>query len=363
MSERLYYYDSYLSQFSGRVIWRSEDGPEVALDRSVFYPTSGGQPHDLGQLNGIAVLEVKEVGDRVVHRLEAPLRDDQVHGEIDWGRRLDHMRQHTGQHLLSAVMEEQFGLRTVSFHMGAGYATVDVEPNRAADWGAVERAVNERLMEDQAVRVSFEDAAMAKGLRKAPDREGLLRIVTIEGTDRSACGGTHVRRTGEVGCIVLGGTEKVRQSTRVGFYCGARARVYLRGKLEEARGWRERFAEVDKQRRKLALELAGVAGERKYSELNTGQGRVLWREEVKEVGEELRASVQAYLEKPGAMVLLSSEGTVLLGAHPDVGVDCGARLMAAIALCGGKGGGSAKLAQGTIANRSRWGEAEAALLA
>ncbi len=363
MSERLYYYDSYLSQFSGRVVRRSEDGLEVVLDRSAFYPASGGQPHDLGQLNGIAVLEVKEVEDRVVHRLEAPLLDDPVRGEIDWGRRLDHMRQHTGQHLLSAVMEEQFGLRTVSFHMGADYATVDVEPSRAVDWGAVERAVNERLMEDRAVEVSFEDGATAKGLRKAPDREGLLRIVTIEGTDRSACGGTHVRRTGEVGCIVLGKTEKVRQSTRLEFYCGERARVYLRGKLEEAQGWRERFTEVDKQRRKLGLELAGVAGERKYAELKTGPGRVLWREEVKEVGEELRASVQAYLEQPGAMVLLSSEGTLLLGAHPSLGVDCGARLKAAIALCGGKGGGSAKLAQGTIADRSRWREVEAALLA
>lgn len=359
MSERLYYHDSYLTSFEARVIWLSEDGLSVELDRSAFYPTSGGQPHDLGLLDGIAVTEVKEEGERVLHRLAAPVAGPVVRGEVDWPRRLDHMRQHTGQHVLSAVLEEQFGLRTVSFHMGADYATVDVEPFGTIDLAAVEKAVNARLMEDRAVSIGFEDASLAKGLRKAPDREGMLRIITIEGTDRSACGGTHVRRTGEVGVLVLGKTEKVRQALRIEFYCGERARAYLRGRIEEAQGWKDRFAEVDKQRRKLGLELAAVAGERKFAELDGGQERVLWREEVEEITEELRASVNAFLAQPRAMALLSAQGTVLLGAHPGLDVDCGARLKAAIAKYGGKGGGSPKQAQGSVASK----EAETDLLA
>ena len=128
MTERLYYTDSYLREFQARVVERSADGRTVYLDRTLFYPSSGGQPFDVGSIAGVAVVEVVDEEERIAHRLAAPLATDgEVAGEIDWTRRFDHMQQHSGQHLLSAVFEELFGLHTVSFHLGAESATIDLE--------------------------------------------------------------------------------------------------------------------------------------------------------------------------------------------------------------------------------------------
>jgi len=226
MTERLYYNDSYGREFAARVVERSADGRTVYLDRTLFYPASGGQPFDVGSIAGVAVIEVVDEEERIAHRLAAPLEaEGEVAGEIDWARRFDHMQQHSGQHLLSAVFEELFGLHTVSFHLGAESATIDLEGGGVearmvteAEWRA-----NQVVAENRAMDVRFEDAGAAQGLRKASEREGLLRIVSIEGLDRSACGGTHVRTTGEIGPILLRRTEKIRQSVRVEFVCGGRA--------------------------------------------------------------------------------------------------------------------------------------------
>jgi alanyl-tRNA synthetase len=144
---------------------------------------------------------------------------------IDWSRRFDHMQQHTGQHVLSAVFEEWFGLHTVSFHLGAESSSIDLEGG-AMDPGAVleaERRANDIVFENRPVAVGFQHAAEVQGLRKPTDREGTLRIVSIEALDRNACGGTHVRATGEVGPILLRKLERVRQTVRVEFLCGGRA--------------------------------------------------------------------------------------------------------------------------------------------
>ena len=181
MTTRLYYSDSYLRTFDARVVDRADGGRCIYLDHTAFYPTSGGQPNDLGTLGGVAVRDVIDEGDRIAHRLEAPCDGDAVTGEIDWSRRFDHMQQHSGQHLLSAVLAEQFGWNTVSVHFGADISTLDLDvpavtPERAAD---AEQRANEVVCEDRPVRVSYEDAASAAGLRKASDRDGTLRIVTI----------------------------------------------------------------------------------------------------------------------------------------------------------------------------------------
>jgi Ser-tRNA(Ala) deacylase AlaX len=205
MTERLYYTDSYRREFQARVVDRSADARTVYLDRTLFYPASGGQPFDLGSLAGIAVVEVVDEEERIAHRLAAPLADaDVVAGEIDWPRRFDHMQQHSGQHLLSAVFEELYGLHTVSFHLGAESATIDLEggPVEPRMLTEAEARAAQLVSENRAVDVRFEDASAARGLRKAPDRAGKLRIVSIDGLDRSACGGTHVRATGEIGPIL-----------------------------------------------------------------------------------------------------------------------------------------------------------------
>src|SRR5690242_14110259 len=216
MTERLYYTDSYLRDFTARVVGRSHDGL-VYLDRTAFYPTSGGQPFDTGSIAGVRVLEVVDEEDRIAHRVAGAVAAEAVDCAIDWTRRFDHMQQHTGQHLISAVFDELFGLRTVSFHLGADSATIDLE-GIAVDarvLADVERRANEIIYENRPVAVRFENAAEAQGLRKASDREGTLRIVSIDGLDRSACGGTHVRSTGEIGVVLVRKTEKIRQATRV----------------------------------------------------------------------------------------------------------------------------------------------------
>jgi len=231
MTERLYYTDSYGREFQARVVERSADGRTVYLDRTLFYPSSGGQPFDVGSIAGVAVVDVVDEEDRIAHRLEAPLATDgEVSGEVDWTRRFDHMQQHSGQHLLSAVFEELFSLHTVSFHLGTEGSTIDleggpVEPRTVLE---AERRANQLVAENRTMDVRFENASEAQGLRKPSGRQGMLRIVSIEGLDRSACGGTHVRTTGEIGPILLRRTEKIRQSVRVEFVCGAHVRISKR---------------------------------------------------------------------------------------------------------------------------------------
>jgi alanyl-tRNA synthetase len=224
MTERLYYTDSYLTDFHARVIERSE-GNKIYLDRTAFYPTSGGQPFDTGIIAGVPVVDVVDEGERIAHLVASPVEFDEVDCRVDWRRRFDHMQQHTGQHLLSAVLAELFGIATLSVHFGAASSTVDVNaPALSADQiRAIELRANERVFENLPVSVIFADNADELDLRKASTRAGRLRIVEIEGLDRSACGGTHVRATGEIGPVLLRKLDKVRGATRVEFLCGLRA--------------------------------------------------------------------------------------------------------------------------------------------
>src|SRR5215469_6918926 len=180
-TERLYYNDCYLQEFAAQVVDRADDGRRVYLDRTAFYPTSGGQPFDLGTIGGIAVKEIVDEEDRIAHVLEAPLAKTEVEGRIDWSRRFDHMQQHTGQHLLSAVLVELYDITTVSFHMGAVTSTIDVatpslDPKRLE---RVEERSAQIVWEARPVTISYEDSSADLGLRKASARTGTLRIVAI----------------------------------------------------------------------------------------------------------------------------------------------------------------------------------------
>ena len=232
MNERLYYEDAYRTRFVAQVAERLtfEGQPAVRLDRSAFYPTSGGQPHDTGSLNGTAVVDVHAGSDgSVLHLLAHPLPEEttSVAGQVDWPRRYDHMQQHSGQHLLSQVFFRNLGLETVSVHFGDAMNTLDLDgPTLTArQLATVETAVNEMVWQDRSIRAYWiTDAERDKvPLRRAPTVQGKMRIVEIDKFDWSACGGTHVRRTGEIGLISLLRVEKHRGRSRVHFVCGRRA--------------------------------------------------------------------------------------------------------------------------------------------
>uniref|UniRef100_Q028T4 Alanyl-tRNA synthetase n=1 Tax=Solibacter usitatus (strain Ellin6076) TaxID=234267 RepID=Q028T4_SOLUE len=373
MTERLYYKNSYTSEFQARIVDRSPDGQTVYLDRSAFYPTSGGQPFDLGSIAGIAVVEVVDEDDRIAHRLAAPLTTgEEVTARIDWARRFDHMQQHSGQHLISAVFEELFGLRTVSFHLGAESATIDLEGG-PVDPGTLPRAelrANQLIYENRPLDVRFEDAKEAQGLRKASEREGMLRIVSIEGLDRSACGGTHVRATGEIGVILLRKVEKIRQAARVEFVCGGRAVKRARADFEALTKVSQVFSAAldevpgmvaaqveaakagEKARRKVELELAAYQGKDLYQATAPGPDgmrRVTQRLERGNL-EDLRAVAQNFTAQPMAVFLatLQDPPSVLLAASADSGVDAGKVLKAALTAASGRGGGNARIAQGSV---------------
>jgi alanyl-tRNA synthetase len=373
MTDRLYYTDSYLREFDARIAERSEDGRTVYLNRTAFYPASGGQPCDTGTIAGVSVLDVADEGERIAHHLARPLDSGAVECAIDWSRRFDHMQQHTGQHVLSAVFEEWLGLHTVSFHLGAESSTIDLEGG-AVEPGAVaeaERRANEIVFENRPVAVDFQHAAEATGLRKPTDREGTLRIVSIQGLDRNACGGTHVRATGEVGTILLRKLEKVRQTVRVEFLCGGRAVRRARADFEALSKTSQLFSapfeEVpamvaaqletaranDKARRKLELDLAAYQGRELYLATEPGADGVrrVTRRVVKGSLEELRAIAQSFTEQPKAVFIasLADPPSVLLAASADAGMDAGKALKMALTEAGGRGGGNARIAQGSVA--------------
>ncbi|SPF49328.1 Alanyl-tRNA synthetase [Candidatus Sulfopaludibacter sp. SbA4] len=372
MTERLYYTDSYLREFSARIVDHSEDGLTVYLDRTAFYPTSGGQPYDLGSIGGVPVLEVVDEEERIAHRLAAPLHTGPVDCAIDWDRRFDHMQQHTGQHLLSAVFEDLFALKTVSFHLGAESSTIDLEGGavEARTVQEVERRANQIVCENRPVGVHFQHAAEVQGLRKPTEREGTLRIVTIEGLDHCGCGGTHVRATGEIGALLLRKLEKVRQTTRVEFLCGARAirraRADYEGLFKTAQLFSAPLDEVpamaaaqleaartaEKARRKLELDVAAYQGKELYE--TTAQGadgmRRVTRRADRAGMEELRAIAQNFTAQPKAVFLatLADPPSILLAVSADAGIDAGKVLKAALAEAGGRGGGSPRIAQGSV---------------
>jgi len=384
MTERLYYHDSYLDRFDAHAVECA--GTTIYLDRTAFYPTSGGQPFDLGSIAGVSVRDVIDEGDRIAHLLEAPIAPGPVECSIDWTRRFDHMQQHTGQHLISAVFEELFHLRTVSFHLGAESSTIDLEGGvvDARVLVAVEERVNAIVWENRPVAVTYEEAASVQGLRKASEREGTLRIVAIDRLDRSACGGTHVRSTGEIGAVLLRKVEKVRQTVRVEFLCGGRAvrrahadydalsRVaqlfssalndapaVVAAQMEAARG-------ADKLRRKLELDLAAYQGRELYQ--NTAPGPDGLRRAVRRATsgslDELRALAQNFTAQSQAVFVatLAAPPSVLLATSADSGVDAGQRLKAALAEAGGRGGGTARMAQGSVPDAAALERATSLLL-
>ncbi len=370
MTERLYYQDCYVREFRARVVETADSGRRVYLDRTAFYPTSGGQPFDVGTLGGVSVREAVDEEDRIGHLLDAPLDAIEVTGVIDWDRRYDHMQQHTGQHLLSAVLEELFKIRTVSFHMGVESSTIDVEASSFSP-EQMERAEDrcaEIVAEARPVRITFEDASADLELRKASTRTGTLRIVNIDQFDRSACGGTHVRSTAEIGPVLIGKTEKIRGNTRLEFVCGSRAlrRARADNRLlaeigrtlsvppaqtpELISGLIEENKSLEKNVQRMATELARREGKDLYvSAVPDADGirRLVQRGPIDEA---MRARAQAFVagEKAVFLALCDQPASLLLAASSDSGIHAGNRVKDAVTARGGRGGGNQQIAQGSV---------------
>lgn len=374
MTERLYYNDPYLREFDAQVVeqTRHEGRDAVVLDRTAFYPTSGGQPFDVGTLSGVHVIDVLETEDgRLLHVVDRLPVGDAVSGAIDWVRRFDHMQQHTGQHVLSAAFDRLLGARTESFHLGADYSTIDLARElSAADVARGEAEANRIVWEDRPVTIRFAsaDEAARLGLRKESKREGTLRLIDVEDFDLSACGGTHVARTGAIGMIAVSATERFRGGLRVTFLCGGRALTGYRA-LRDAMAGSVRVLSVLPGELPAAIERLQADGREQRRLMKDLQGRLASHEAdalaeaaVGVAGIRLVAAVlpgwdaaalktiaSRIVERPGHVAVLVGDppaAPIVVARAADGRIDAGAVLKQLIQRHGGKGGGRPELAQG-----------------
>ena len=375
MTERLYHTDAFLTEFDATVsgVGQHENRVAVSLDRTAFYPTSGGQPHDTGQLSGIPVLDVVEREDgSILHVVDGQLAPGQaVRGVVDWARRFDHMQQHTGQHILSAAFDRLWKARTVGFHLGAVVSSLDLDRELPpAAIASAETEANRIVWENRPVSIRFvaeEDAAML-ALRKEPGRAGDLRIIAVEGFDLSACGGTHVARTGEVGVVAVSSSEKLRGGLRIEFLCGSRAVRAFRTLRDSVAGC-IRHLSVSPEELPAAIERTQAENKDQRKTIKAQQERLAGFEaaalaaRAEAVGSErrvvegldgwdangLKAMAVAITANPGFQVALFSTTAprlAVVARSKDSALDARAALTALVERFGGKGGGKPDLAQG-----------------
>ena len=374
-TECLYYQDPYLRRFTGRIIAREvlEGKPAVALDRTAFYPTGGGQPCDTGALAGVAVLDVVAAGGLIWHVVAGDIPHDAVDGEIAWARRFDHMQQHTGQHVLSQAFVQMCDAETVAFHLGATSSTIDLNrPALGADLiAAAESAANAAVDAALPVTAAFvgEVQLSQVPLRKPPKVTEDIRVVQVEGFDWSACGGTHVANTAQVGLVKIVATERRGAELRVSFLCGGRARVdfarlqLLVGSLasrfsvgqDDVPAAVDRLVNEHRAARKDLADLEGQWVEFTAAALwSAAESCGMWKivaliadyplERAKRVAQTLRAH-------SGAVILFGVGGDrpqLIFTRADDVDLDAGALLREAAAAAGGRGGGRPDWAQGGV---------------
>jgi len=388
MTKRLYYHDSFLYDFEAEVREVQESPkPALFLDRTAFYPTSGGQVFDTGVISTenekLKVTEVVDTQDgRVIHYLEAPPKSLQpgskIRGQIDATRRRDHMQQHTGQHVLSAAFVRLFNIPTVSFHMADDYCSIDLDtPTLTKDQiEAAERLANEIILENRTVDIRFvtREEAGKLGLRKLPPAErDELRLIDIHDFDLSACGGTHVNQTGQIGCVLLRKTEKVRQGWRVEFVAGQRAVATARRDFttltEAAALFSAHIYDVPQQAGKSLEEIRNLRKQREQAqeELAEAQAAVLLAETPEASGHKLiirtfadrdMNSLKLLAQKltrraPNVTALLattSPQPSLVFAQSAGQPDDMGALIKQTLSKLGGRGGGSKDMAQGGVPN-------------
>ena len=378
MTDRLFYEDAYTTRFHATVVesLRHEGKAAVVLDRTYFYPTSGGQPADQGQLGNRAVVDVflRDADGVIVHVLDGVLALGRVEGRVDWHRRFDHMQHHTGQHILSASFLQVADAATVGFHLSENSVTIDLD-RPSLEPQAIEEAellANRIVWEDRTVHIRMLTADEVDGveLRKVPEVGGdLFRLVAVEEFDLTACGGTHVARTGSIGLIKITGVERISGGTRISFLCGRRALVdyhekheiltrlagqFTTGYWELERvtaALQEDAREAHRRVRRQQEQLARHEARRLAEEApHYGEVRLVRRLFQERDSAALRQLANALAEHAGVVALLalaSPERTQLIFARAeDASGDMNALIRSALEVLGGGGGGSPSFAQG-----------------
>lgn len=382
VTERLYYADSYQRVFDARVLAvRPHDrGHTVVVDRTAFFPTSGGQPHDLGTLGGAGVIDVIDNEGTIIHIVTRPIEGD-VRGEIDWPRRFDHMQQHTGQHILSQAALSSLGAQTVSVHFGAEVCTLDLDlSDLTAELAAgAEDLANSVVFEDRAVLVRMVDESElpALRLRRPAKRRGEIRVVEVEQFDRSACGGTHVRRTGEIGLIKLRRWERYKGGVRVEFLCGWRALRDYRWKSALVSDLAGSFTVKDREVAEAVGRLSGqlkereraiadlrdrlLAGEaRGYLDGAQGAPKIITDVLDRPPDEAGTLAGKIVSAERSVVVFGVTGGRIIIARSPSLDVNAAALLRRILEPRGGRGGGRAEFAQGALPAESLREAVEAA---
>ncbi|MEK3862009.1 DHHA1 domain-containing protein [Paenibacillus sp. FSL H7-0716] len=368
MTNKLYYNSTYLTDWQTRVTEtiEREDGLYVLLEETAFYPHGGGQPCDLGAIQGIPVLDVISEEELVLHKLERLPNGESVTCQLDWNRRFDHMQQHSGQHLLSAVCLEKHNFMTLSFHLGEDYCTVDIEvPELSADQlYSIEREVNREIYLNHNILSYFvtgEEASQLK-LVKQPKVTENIRIVEIKDVEYNACGGTHVSSTGEIGMIKLLKAEKIKANTRIYFKCGYRAleefntSQQILGTLSSKfnTGKDEIIDRIEKWENEQKLLQAEINLLKEKNDdyvlqelLNEQTGKMIAQVFEDKSLKDLQSLANKLTSKCDLPVLLatSAENKVVFAQNGSTEISCGAFFKAHLGSYNGKGGGSDKLAQ------------------
>ena len=380
MTERLYYDNAYLTEFDCCVLACRENGAhfDVLLDRSAFYPTSGGQPFDTGTLGNAQVIDVNVADGDVWHTVTKPLTPGTtVHGCIDWPRRFDHMQQHAADHMIASALHRLMGGVTIGLHISGDMSTIDVSmPGGATrlsdeDIRRIEEDVNERIQRDVPVRCWFPEAAelAALPLRKPPTVDEHVRIVAIGEDEMVACGGTHPATAGQLGLVKIVSVTPARGKMRVAFLAGARAMADYRRVSEAAHqaagmlstGVENLAASVSALQEKLRaaeFELVRLRREQLLNQADQfiaeaetfpGGARLIARF-VEADAMLLRDLASKLIEAPGMIALLGAmngdQAIYVFGRASDVNVHMGTLLKESALPYGGKGGGRPDFAQG-----------------
>ena len=378
-TERLYFNDSNLLEFSAVVVGvvPSERGDQVVLDQTAFYPTGGGQPNDIGKLNSAEVVDVfEDQAGAIVHLVkEASVftAGQRVDGIVGRARRLDHLQQHSGQHILSQAFVQACGAETRSFHLGALTSTIDIDLQLPTDdlMRAAEDIANAVVLEDRPMRIHLvnEEEAARLPLRKESAVQGTIRVIEVENFDWSPCGGTHAARTGQIGMIAIRSYERARKMTRVEFVCGRRALLDYReanntavavarlfsadrdatpdlvaGAIKDTKALKKRIREL------LELAMTAEASRLLKDAARVGEFKLVRAIFDDRELEEIRVLATKIVEQEAAVALLGTKDAaaarLVFARSGSLPQNMGQLLTEACQVLGGRGGGKPDLAQG-----------------
>ncbi|WP_077617943.1 alanyl-tRNA editing protein [Bacillus sinesaloumensis] len=374
MTKKLYYENPYLTNWTTTVTKTIEKDNFyfVTLKETAFYPEGGGQPSDSGLIDTIRVLDVFQKDGEVYHKLPHPLEKETVECQIDWELRYDHMQQHTGQHLLSAICIDEYDAHTSSFHLGKDNVTIDLSVPEFSDEQLkhIENQVNKEIFANRDINTYFvtKEQAGTLPLRKMPEVEGNeIRIVEIDGIDTSACAGTHVSRTGELGIMKLLKTEKSKGNTRVSFIFGGRAlkdyqttHTILTSLATQhstnREGLAEKIAKIEienKHYQKEIEELKEKLNQFLAQELiQTHEGSIISKSFEDKSLKELQGIAKQIHEATNQCVIFTTthENKLLISHSGSFPVQCGQLFKQELKSYNGKGGGNNTTAQAAFSN-------------